>query len=59
MTERLLSIDEAAERLAIGRSMAKSLIGAGKIKTVKLGTRRLIAERDLGAFIAALERQRV
>ncbi|MCC6619211.1 MAG: helix-turn-helix domain-containing protein [Chloroflexi bacterium] len=39
---RLLSVEEAATALGIGRSMTFRLIRTGRLRTVKVGRRRLI-----------------
>ena len=38
----LLSIDNSAEALSIGRSKTYELIGQGKLVTVTIGRRRLV-----------------
>ena len=50
------SVDEAAERLGIGRTLAYDLIREGRLPSLKLGHRRLIARADLEAFVEALRR---
>ena len=40
--DRLLSIEQAARALGIGRTALYSEIGAGRIRSVKVGRRRLI-----------------
>jgi excisionase family DNA binding protein len=40
--DRLLSIDQAARALGIGRTALYSEIGAGRIRSVKVGRRRLV-----------------
>lgn len=40
--ERLLSVDQAARALGIGRTVLYSEIGAGRVRSVKLGRRRLV-----------------
>jgi excisionase family DNA binding protein len=54
---RLLSLDEAAERLGVGRSTTKTLLGKGRLKSVKLGKRRLVTESAITELIAELERE--
>jgi excisionase family DNA binding protein len=52
--ERLLTIAEAAEAMSVGRTSIYGLIDAGKLRSLKVGRRRLIpasavaelAERD-------------
>ena len=52
---RLLSLDEAAQRLGVSRSTTKTLLGAGRLKSVKLLKRRLIPESAIDDLIARLE----
>ena len=40
--DRLMSIDEAAAALAVGRSILYSEIGAGRLRTIRVGRRRLV-----------------
>jgi excisionase family DNA binding protein len=40
--DRLLSIEDAARALGIGRTALYSEIGAGRIRTIKVGRRRLV-----------------
>jgi excisionase family DNA binding protein len=40
--DRLLSIEQAARALGIGRTSLYSEIGAGRIRSVKVGRRRLV-----------------
>ncbi len=49
----LYSVNEAAEQLRIGRSALYELINTGRLRSLKIGNRRLIARRDLEAFIAS------
>jgi len=54
---RLLSVEEAGERLGVGRSTTKTLLGKGLLKSIKLGKRRLVPESAVDDLIAALERE--
>ncbi|MCX4097610.1 excisionase family DNA-binding protein [Nocardia sp. alder85J] len=56
---RLHSIPAAAEQLGIGRSHLYVLMGAGRLRFVKVGKRRLIPEDAITEFIAALSAQSV
>jgi excisionase family DNA binding protein len=47
-------IPEVAERLGISRRTVYSMIEAGRLRSVHLGTRRLVLRSDLEAFLAAL-----
>jgi len=51
--DRLLSIDEAAEALGIGRSRLYDEIGAGRLRSVKLGRRRLVPSSAIREFTEA------
>lgn len=54
-SQRLVhSVDEAAEMLGIGRTLAYDLIRTGQLPSVKIGQRRLVARRDLDDFVEAL-----
>jgi excisionase family DNA binding protein len=57
MPQNLLSIDEAAKRLGVGRSTTKTLLGQGRLRSVRLGRRRLIPEAAIGQLIGELERE--
>ncbi len=50
----LLALDEVERRLAISRRGVVYLISEGKLKSVKIGKRRLVDERDLTEFIDGL-----
>jgi excisionase family DNA binding protein len=52
---KLLSLDEAAKRLGVGRSTTKTLLGQGRLRSLKLGKRRLIPEHAVEEFIVGLE----
>ena len=51
--DRLLSIDEAASALGIGRSRLYDEIGAQRIASIKVGRRRLVPAGAIADFIAA------
>ena len=53
--DRLLSVDEAAAGLGIGRSVLYGEMGAGRLRSVKVGRRRLIPAASIAEYIA--ERQ--
>jgi excisionase family DNA binding protein len=55
----LLTIDEAAALLKIGRTNTYGLVMAGQIQSVKIGRRRLVVASGLQVFIDRLiEEQR-
>jgi len=45
------TVSEAVEILRIGRSQFYELMGAGEVRSFKIGSRRLIKHEDLQAFI--------
>jgi excisionase family DNA binding protein len=51
--DRLLSVDEAAGALSIGRSLVYDLIGAGLLRSVMVGRRRLIPSGAIADYIRA------
>ncbi len=52
VVEKLVySVEEAAEQLSIGRTLAYQLISEGRLVSIKIGHRRLVARADLDAFI--------
>lgn len=50
--DRLLSIPEATEALGIGRSMLYQEINGGRIRTVKVGRRRLVPSGAVRDYMA-------
>lgn len=51
--DRLISKQEALQRLPIGKSKLDELLMRGQIASAKVGTRRLICAASLERFIAA------
>jgi excisionase family DNA binding protein len=49
--DRLLSVDEAGAMLGIGRSSVYGEIQAGRLRSVKVGRRRLVPSAAVGEFI--------
>jgi excisionase family DNA binding protein len=45
------SVDESAELLGIGSTLAKELIRTGELRSIKIGRRRLVAHADLTEFV--------
>ena len=50
--DRLLSIEQAARALSIGRTALYSEIGAGRIRSVKVGRRRLVPSSAISEVAA-------
>ena len=54
----LLTIDECAMRLSIGRTLTRELIASGQLKSVKLGLRaRRVPAAELDAFVRRLSEE--
>jgi excisionase family DNA binding protein len=51
--ERLLTVDEAAERLGTSTRFIRRLIAERRIAYVRVGRHVRIAEADLASFVAA------
>ena len=44
------SVEEAARRISVGRTTMFALIGSGVIRTVQIGSRRLVPDRELRRY---------
>jgi excisionase family DNA binding protein len=53
-TPLLLTVEQAAERLGIGRTLAYALVSAGEIESVQIGRLRRIPADALPAFLNRL-----
>jgi excisionase family DNA binding protein len=49
---RCLRVDDAARVLNVGRSTVYDLIRSGRLRSIKIGRRRLVPREALDAFIA-------
>jgi excisionase family DNA binding protein len=49
--DRLLSVDDAADALGIGRSALYGEIAAGRLRTLKVGRRRLVPSGAVRDYI--------
>ncbi len=47
------SLNEAANLLRIGRTSLYELLAAEELRSIKIGSRRLVAREDIEAFIAS------
>jgi DNA binding domain, excisionase family len=45
------TIPDACAAIGVSRSMLYELIGAGEIRTIKIGTRTLVPASELAAFV--------
>jgi excisionase family DNA binding protein len=52
-TKKLLSADELARELGVGRTTAYSLLWSGAIPSMKVGRLRKVRREDLEAYIEA------
>jgi len=52
----LVSVEEAAMLLRIGRTTAYELVMSGRIQSVKVGRRRLISRQELERYVDELVR---
>ncbi len=52
---RLVSVEAAQSALSLGRSAIYQLIAKDELRSVKVGTRRLIPVQALDEFVARLE----
>ncbi len=50
--DRLLSVAEAARHLGIGRSALYGELAAGRLRSLKVGRRRLVPSGALAEFVA-------
>jgi excisionase family DNA binding protein len=53
--DRLLSIEQAARALGIGRTALYSEIGAGRLRSVKVGRRRLVPSSAISEVASGRE----
>jgi excisionase family DNA binding protein len=53
-TPLLLTVEQAADRLGIGRTLAYALVSAGEIESVQIGRLRRIPADALPAFLDRL-----
>ena len=52
----VLTIEEAAERLGIGRTLMYSLVASGEVESVQIGRLRRVPTEALDDFLARLRR---
>jgi excisionase family DNA binding protein len=55
----LVTVEEAAQLLRLGRTRTYQLVMAGQIRSVKLGRRRLVVRSGLEDFVGQLENKGV
>ena len=52
---RLNSVEEVIQRVGLGRTKLYEEISSGRLRSIKVGSRRLISEAALHDYIASLE----
>jgi excisionase family DNA binding protein len=52
----VLTIEEAAERLGIGRTLMYALVSAGEVESVRIGRLRRVPSDALEAYVLRLRR---
>jgi excisionase family DNA binding protein len=55
--DRLLTVEQVQERLPLHRSTIYELLESGKLRSVRIGRRRLISASALQEYIAGLQAQ--
>jgi excisionase family DNA binding protein len=53
--DRLLSVDEAAQALSIGRSRLYDELESGRLRSLRVGRRRLVPASAIGEYVAAAD----
>jgi excisionase family DNA binding protein len=53
-TKLLLTVEEAADQLGIGRTLMYALIRTGEVESVQIGRLRRVRPADLAAYAARL-----
>lgn len=56
LTQQVFTVAEAAAHLKISRALLYKFIGAGDLRTIKLGTRTLIRGAELDRFVCAAQK---
>lgn len=54
MEPLLVSVEDAAKAIGLGKSKLYELLLSGQLKSLKIGRRRLISRHDLNEFIDGL-----
>ncbi len=55
--DKLNCIEETQQKLGnLGRTRVFNLLASGELKSVKIGRRGFVPEREINAYIAGLER---
>jgi excisionase family DNA binding protein len=55
VTQLLISVEEAAQALGIGRSQTYELVMGGQVESVKIGKRRLVVAASLDVYVQRLK----
>lgn len=57
VVQELLTVPEARARLRLGHTKFYELLRAGRVRSVKIGTRRLVPADAIAEYIASLAAQ--
>jgi len=57
-TERLLRLQDVADRLSVSRSMAWKLVSLGQLRSLRIGRSVRVRPQDLDAYVATVSRTR-
>lgn len=52
--QQLVTVEAAADSLAVSRTTAYALVRSGQLRSVKIGKSRRIAVADIDAFVESL-----
>lgn len=52
--QQLVTVEAAAESLAVSRTTAYALVRSGRLRSVKIGKSRRVAVADIDAFVESL-----
>lgn len=53
----LLTIDEVADRLRVGKRTVERFVATGEIPSVKVGRRRLVPQTELERYVRQAQRR--
>jgi len=54
--QRLLTLDQVADYLAVGLSLVDDLVGSGALRVLRIGPERRVRFEDLEAFLRLAEK---
>lgn len=57
MTDTMLTVEETAERLRLGKRTVERMLATGEIRSVLVRRRRLVAEAEVARYLRLAERR--